>query len=110
MLSDILDKALKGGWRTSEFWLAVLALLLPYISHLLTDQVTTQVATWAGTLPGVLGMLVVAAYTLGRSWVKAHAVTAALNTSADTANTLRGENLQRSVQGVANRAQASRGE
>lgn len=70
---DAIQKALKAGGKTSEFFVAILALLLPYISaplfsHL--DPIVQQFALHAGWFGG----LVAAMYVGGRSYVKGQAV------------------------------------
>lgn len=64
-MTAILLKLLKAGVRTSEFWLSVLALALPY----LLDMGSDRVQAW-GAAHGWIGGLVVAVYVAGRAYVK----------------------------------------
>lgn len=74
---DLLRAAIRGGFKTSEFWLSVLALLLPIVGPIV-DKVTG-----AGATPGaplwlaVVGAIVAAAYTWARAHVKGKAAMAA---------------------------------
>lgn len=70
---EAIQKALKGGHRTSEFFVAILAMILPYVTaplfaHL--DPIVQQFAAHAGWFGG----LVAAMYIGGRSYVKGQTV------------------------------------
>jgi hypothetical protein len=63
---ELFGKAMKGGVRTSEFWLSVAALLLPF-----ADNAAAQMHGTAGV---VVGGVVAGAYAISRGMVKAKAV------------------------------------
>lgn len=66
---EILSRAAKGGVRTSEFWLSVLALVLPAADSMASQQ--------HGTAGIVAGAVVAAAYSASRAFVKGRTVDAA---------------------------------
>jgi hypothetical protein len=70
---EILQAAAKGGFRTSEFWLALVAVALPYAQNA------------AEKAPGTTGIVatsaVAAAYAVSRALVKRQAI-AAVSTDA----------------------------
>lgn len=73
------------GVFTSEFWLSLLALLFPVLDRII--EVATAAAQHSGSLwLGLLGAIVAAAYTYGRSLVKAAAQSA--QASASLSNVL----------------------
>lgn len=57
------------GWKTTEFWLKLAALLLTamYASGAVTNNTALAIAGIAATILGALG------YTVARAWVKAAA-------------------------------------
>lgn len=65
----ILSAVMKRGVMTSEFWLSVLALVLPFLSSL-SDP---AVQAW-GDAHGWVGGLVVAVYVAARAYVKGQTV------------------------------------
>jgi hypothetical protein len=70
----ILGSALKSGWKTSEFWLSLAGLIgVPTIlAH--TDTIVQTGATTLqahGAVGAMAASVIVGAYSLGRSWVKA---------------------------------------
>lgn len=74
---ELLKAAVKGGFRTSEFWLAALALLVPVIDSLVTrviDYLTAaQTSTHSPFLIVVLAAAsaaISAAYSIARALVK----------------------------------------
>lgn len=78
---DLVKAALRGGFKTSEFWLAVLALLTPYLDGLFThiyNAITN--AQHAATNPLLVIVLagaaafVSAAYSIGRSLIKKESI------------------------------------
>lgn len=65
----ILAAAMKRGAMTSEFWLSLLALVLPLLAQLAEPSVQA----W-GDAHGWVGGLVVAVYVAARAYVKGQAV------------------------------------
>lgn len=70
---QLIQKAMKGGVKTSEFWVAVLALVLPYISAPLFNHLDPIVQTFA-LHAGWIGGLVAAVYVAVRGYVKGQTV------------------------------------
>jgi hypothetical protein len=74
---DLLKAALKGGFRTSEFWLAVLALFVPLadgavnriIEYINNTAAMTHNPIYLAILTGAAAA-VSAAYSIGRAMVK----------------------------------------
>lgn len=66
---EILSKAAKGGVRSSEFWLSLLAIVLPVADNAASNA--------HGTSGIVAGAVVAAAYSVSRAIVKAKTVDAA---------------------------------
>lgn len=60
-----IQMLLKAGVKTSEFWLSVLAIVLPYIADIGSDKVTSWTA-----MHGWIGGLVAAVYVAARAYVK----------------------------------------
>lgn len=65
----------KSGWRTSEFWLGIFAIVATQLVPVLDNAVqstTTSIATHnTGNVWGMLGPAVISmAYAIGRSYVK----------------------------------------
>src|SRR3954468_5971021 len=71
MLQDLLGRLLKSGVKTSEFWVAILALLLPYVIDIPNDRV----AAWTAA-HGWVGGLVAAVYIAARAYIKGQQVQA----------------------------------
>lgn len=66
MMFDTMKKAAATGWRSSELWLSVLAIVLP---------IADRAADRAPGVAGVIGSaLVAAAYAASRAWVKGKAI------------------------------------
>lgn len=72
-----LESILKSGVKTSEFWLSLLALVLPYLANIGSDSVNA----W-GAAHGWIGGLVVAVYVAARAYVKGQTAKAAGAASA----------------------------
>jgi hypothetical protein len=74
---DLLKAALKGGFRTSEFWLAVLALFVPLadgavsriVEYINNSAATTHNPIYLAILTGAAAF-VSGAYSIGRALVK----------------------------------------
>jgi uncharacterized membrane protein YqaE (UPF0057 family) len=77
---EMISMLLKSGVKTSEFWLSLIALVLPYFADLGSDKV----AAWTSG-HGWIGGLVAAVYVAARAYVKgqtAKAVGSAATTTA----------------------------
>lgn len=81
---DLIKAALKGGFKTSEFWLAVLAVITPmldgWFNHLYAAITNAEAhATNPLIMVALAGAaaFVSAAYSIGRSLIKKQSVAAA---------------------------------
>jgi hypothetical protein len=101
---DVLKAAMRGGWKTTEFWVAVLALVLPYMQ------------SYAGHLPGTAGLiagaLISVGYAISRGLVKAQTIATAGPAAASEsayafANASQGGNLTGAAGLVAQNAAAA---
>lgn len=79
---DILRAALKGGFKTSEFWLAVLALVVPMLAPLVDKLTGAAQAPGAPVWLALLGAVVASAYAWARAHVKGKTVAAAADAQA----------------------------
>ena len=70
---ELIQKAMKGGFKTSEFWVAVLSLLLPYIVAPIFDKLDPIVQQYV-VHSGWVGGLVAAVYVAVRGYVKGQTV------------------------------------
>jgi hypothetical protein len=66
-MQDLLTKLLKTGVKTSEFWVTIGALILPYALQIPQDTASTWALAHGGA---VAGYIVAAAYIAGRAYVK----------------------------------------
>jgi hypothetical protein len=64
---EVMRKSLRGGFKTSEFWVTLLALLIP-----LLDNYLSPVIERLGP-EGIVGGAVAAVYVFVRGWIKAKA-------------------------------------
>jgi hypothetical protein len=69
----ILSKVLKSGVKTSEFWVTIAALLLPYMLQIPQDQASTWAIAHGGAWAGYV---VAAAYIVARAYIKGKQVAA----------------------------------
>ena len=72
-MQDILSKVLKSGVKTSEFWVTIGALLLPYVLQIPQDQASSWAIAHGGAWAGYA---VAAAYVLARAYIKGKQVQA----------------------------------
>lgn len=72
-MQDILGKVLKSGVKTSEFWVTIGALLLPYLLQVPQDQASSWAIAHGGAWAGYV---VAAAYVLARAYIKGKQVQA----------------------------------
>lgn len=72
-MQDILNKVLKSGVKTSEFWVTIAALLLPYVLQIPQDQASTWAIAHGGAWAGYA---VAGAYILARAYIKGKQVAA----------------------------------
>jgi hypothetical protein len=91
---QLLQLALKGGFRTSEFWLAAAGLAVTLTAPL-ADQYVAQLhgvaATHTGTAALVAGIgaaVISGAYSLARAMTKTAAVKAGADTAAPSGNVM----------------------
>lgn len=67
---------MKPGYKTSEFWITLVALSVPILVHtgvLTTEQgtnITNTATSFVNELFDLIGVVVPAAYVLGRSYLK----------------------------------------
>jgi hypothetical protein len=71
---ELLRTAMKGGFRSSEFWLAAAAVVLPIASD--------QAAKLHGTAATIATAAVAAAYAVSRGYVKGKGIEAAAQAAA----------------------------
>lgn len=71
-----MSDKIKAGYKTSEFWIALVALVVPVVVHLgwLTPAEATNINETAAegitNLFNLIGVFVPAAYVIGRSYLK----------------------------------------
>lgn len=71
---ELLKSAMRGGFKTSEFWLSLAAVALPVASD--------QADKLHGTAGIVAGAVVAAAYAVSRGMVKSKGIEAAAQSAA----------------------------
>lgn len=85
VMGNILSFILRGGIRTSEFWITMLVLLLPVLDHFVNPVLAShspELFLW-----GLAGTV----YTFVRGWIKAHATK---QISGGAANLTPGGNIE----------------
>lgn len=85
LMGTIIELIFKAGHKTSEFWLTLLAMLLPVIDHFVNPVLASHdpsIFVWG---------LLAAAYTFSRGWIKAHA---AKEVSGGAARVTSGGNIE----------------
>lgn len=100
-LVELVRVALRGGFKTSEFWLAVLALVLPWFAPMVDKLAGVASAPGAPIWLALLGAAVAGAYAWARAHVKAATVKAAADAAGAGALSDVGPQLERIITAAA---------
>lgn len=65
----VLDRVLKPGWQTSEFWVVLVAILATLTP--LFDHIAGHLVNHYGGRDALLGGAIAVLYAIARSWLKA---------------------------------------